>query len=113
MEEQERRFAARVTDPLRQWKLSPMDVESYSRWYDYSKARDLMLEATDCAKSPWYILRSDDKQRARLNGISHILSLIPYEKPKRPKVKLPPRSHKGRYDDQAGLVGRTFVRERY
>jgi polyphosphate kinase 2 (PPK2 family) len=113
MDEQERRFHARVTDPLRQWKLSPMDVASYSRWYDYSKARDLMLEATDLAQSPWYILRSDDKRRARLNGISHILSLIPYKKPKRPRVKLPPRSNAGKYNDQAGLVGRTVIPERY
>jgi polyphosphate kinase 2 len=113
MEEQERRFAARVKDPLRQWKLSPMDVESYSRWYDYSRARDAMLQATDQEGVPWHILRSDDKKRARLNGISHILSLIPYEKVKRPLVVLPKRSFKDRYDDDASLVGRTFVPEIY
>ena len=78
-EEQERRFKARIDDPLRQWKLSPMDLPSRSRWYDYSRARDQMLEATDTEVSPWHILRSDDKRRARLNCISHLLSLIPYE----------------------------------
>jgi len=113
MDEQERRFHARVTDPLRQWKLSPMDVESYSRWYEYSRARDLMLEATDKPWAPWHILRSDEKKRARLNGISHVLSRIPYEPVKRPEVKLPKRSKKGEYDDQAPLEGRRFVEERY
>jgi len=109
MKEQERRFEARIEDPLRQWKLSPMDVESFSRWYDYSKARDLMLEATDTKHAPWYIVPSDDKKRARLNGISNILSQIPYKKIKREKVKLPKRSHHGKYDDEASLKGRTFV----
>jgi polyphosphate kinase 2 len=113
MEEQERRFAARVDDPLRQWKLSPMDVESYSRWYDYSRARDAMLKATDGRHAPWVIVRSDDKRRARLNCISHILHTIPYKKIRNSKVKLPPRSGKGRYDDQATLKGRHFVAERY
>ena len=111
--EQERRFAARVNDPLRQWKLSPMDVESYSRWYDYSRARDMMLRATDTAHAPWHILRSDDKKRARLNGIAHILSLLPYQRPEREKVKLPKRSNRGHYDDSAELAGRSFVKERY
>jgi polyphosphate kinase 2 (PPK2 family) len=113
METQQERFMARVTDPLRQWKLSPMDLESYARWYDYSKARDQMLEATDTPQSPWHILRSDDKKRARLNGISHILSLIPYEKIKRPKAKLPKRSQKRAYDDQAALQGRRLIPERF
>ena len=99
-EEQERRFAARVDDPLRQWKLSPMDVESYSRWYDYSRARDAMLEATDSKHAPWYLVRSDDKRRGRLNAIAHILDQIPYKKIKQPKVKLPRRSSRGKYDDQ-------------
>ena len=111
MEEQEKRFAARVEDPLRQWKLSPMDVESYSRWYDYSRARDRMLKATDSKHAPWYIVRSEDKRRGRLNCISHILSAIPYKKIRRPKVKLPKRSNKGAYDDQATLKGRRFVKE--
>src|SRR5436305_2335988 len=87
--EQEKRFAARVDDPLRQWKLSPMDVESYSRWYNYSLARDAMLKATDSKHAPWYIVRTDDKRRGRLNCISHILGSIPYKKVKTPKVNLP------------------------
>ena len=111
--EQERRFAARVKDPLRQWKLSPMDVESYGRWYDYSRARDLMLQATDTDEAPWYILRSDDKKRARLNGISHILSCIPFKKIERDQVVLPKRNKKNAYDDQAALEGRNFVPEKY
>lgn len=111
--EQKRRFEARIEDPLRQWKLSPMDVESFPRWYDYSKARDMMLEATDTDTAPWYIVRSDDKKRARLNCIAHILSLIPYEEVPREKVKLPARSDKGEYDDQETLAGRRFVPERY
>src|SRR5512139_311344 len=90
-EEQERRFLARINDPLRQWKLSPMDLESYKRWYDYSKARDLMLEATDSKHAPWCIVGTDDKRRGRLNCISHILSRIPYEKITKDKVKLPKR----------------------
>ncbi|MDA9410254.1 MULTISPECIES: polyphosphate kinase 2 [unclassified Bradyrhizobium] len=113
MEEQELRFKARIEDPLRQWKLSPMDTESFGRWYDYSRARDMMFEATDTKHAPWRLIRSDDKRRARLNVISHILQTIPYKKIKREKVKLPPRSHKGRYNDQASLRGLKFVEERY
>jgi polyphosphate kinase len=112
-EEQERRFAARTDDPMRQWKLSPMDLESYARWYEYSRARDMMLAATDTAHAPWYLVRSDDKKRARLNCIAHLLSLIPYEKTPGKKTKLPKRSNKGKYDDQATLKGRRFVPERY
>ncbi len=112
-EEQQRRFEARVKDPLRQWKLSPMDVQSYARWYDYSHARDAMLKATDTKETPWHIVRSDDKKRARLNCISHLLSLIPYQEIPHKKVKLPARSNKGRYDDQATLRGRKFVPEQY
>jgi polyphosphate kinase 2 len=111
--EQEKRFAARVADPLRQWKLSPMDIESYDRWYDYSRARDLMLEATDSRHAPWYIVRSDDKRRARLNCISHILSLIPYKKLRKEKIRLPNRSNKHKYDDQSPLKGKKFVPETY
>ncbi len=99
MKEQERRFRARIEDPLRQWKLSPMDIESYSRWYEYSNARDEMLAASDRDEAPWYILHSDDKKRARLNGIAHLLSLIPYRKIDRDLVELPKRSHKHRYED--------------
>jgi polyphosphate kinase len=112
-EEQQRRFEARIDDPLRQWKLSPMDVESYHRWYAYSRARDLMLDATDTKDAPWYIVRSDDKNRARLNCIAHLLKLIPYEDAPHNKVKLPKRSNKGEYDDQATLAQRRFVPERY
>jgi polyphosphate kinase len=111
--EQERRFQARINDPLRQWKLSPMDIESYTRWDDYSQARDMMLETTDSKDAPWYIIRSDDKRRARLNCISHILSAIPHKKIKTKKVKLPKRSNKNKYDDQRGLKGRNFVHEIY
>jgi polyphosphate kinase 2 len=113
MDEQERRFKARINDPLRQWKLSPMDLKSYSRWYDYSEARDRMLEATSTEHAPWYIIRSDDKRRARLNCIAHLLNLIPYKRMPKHKIKLPKRSNKGRYDDQAGLSKMTFVAERY
>jgi polyphosphate kinase len=112
-DEQERRFTARIDDPLRQWKLSPMDLESYRRWYDYSRARDMMLEKTDSKHTPWHIVRSDDKRRGRLNCISHILRSIPYKKVPRAKVKLPKRSGKGNYDDQSTLNGRNFVRETY
>ncbi len=111
--EQKRRFEARIEDPLRQWKLSPMDLPSRSKWYDYSRARDLMLKATDTKRAPWYILRSDDKKRARLNCLSHILSLIPYKKVLREKVELPKRSMKGAYDDEAPLKGRKFVPQKY
>jgi polyphosphate kinase 2 len=113
MDEQERRFMARITDPLRQWKLSPMDIESYARWYDYSRARDEMMDATDTPQAPWFVLRSNDKKRARLNGISHILSRIPYKHIEREEVKLPKRSMKRQYDDQATLEGRRFIAERY
>jgi polyphosphate kinase len=112
-EEQEKRFAARIDDPLRQWKLSPMDVESYRRWYDYSRARDIMLKETDTKHAPWQIVRSDDKRRARLNCISYLLKSIPYTKVSRTKVELPKRSNKGRYNDQVTLKGRRFVPEIY
>jgi len=112
-EEQERRFEARIEDPMRQWKLSPMDTESFRRWYEYSRARDMMLEATDTKHAPWRLIRSDDKRRARLNVISHILETIPYKKVSRDKVKLPKRSDKGRYNDQASLHGMKFVAEKY
>ena len=111
--EQERRFKARIEDPLRQWKLSPMDLDSFPRWYDYSRARDAMFKATDTKEAPWHVVRSDDKRRARLNCISHLLSLIPYKSVRRDRVKLPKRSDKDAYDDQASLKGRKFVAERY
>jgi polyphosphate kinase 2 len=112
-DEQERRFSARIKDPMRQWKLSPMDLESYRRWYDYSRARDMMLEMTDSEHAPWHIVRSDDKRRARLNCITQILSLLPAAKVSRAKIELPKRSNKGRYDDQKPLEGRRFVPEVY
>jgi polyphosphate kinase 2 len=111
--EQKRRFEARITDPVRQWKLSPTDLYSRSRWFEYSRARDMMLEATDTKWAPWYIVPSDDKRRARLNCIRHLLSLIPYKKVKRKKVKLPKRSNKHAYDDQATLKNRRFVPAKY
>jgi polyphosphate kinase len=111
--EQKRRFEARMEDPLRQWKLSPMDLPSRTRWFDYSRARDMMFKATDTRHAPWHILRSDDKKRARLNCITHLLKLITYKKLPRQKIKLPKRSMKGAYDDQASLKGRKFVAERY
>jgi polyphosphate kinase 2 (PPK2 family) len=112
-DEQQRRFEARVADPLRQWKLSPMDLPSRQRWYDYSRARDLMLKKTDTRFAPWYIVRSDDKRAARLNTIAHVLSQVRYKKLPSPKVKLPRRSTKGAYDDNASIARRRFVRERY
>jgi polyphosphate kinase 2 len=111
--EQKRRFEARINDPLRQWKLSPTDLCSRSRWFEYSRARDIMLEATDTEFAPWYIVPSDDKRRARLNCISHLLGLIPYEKLPRQKVQLPERSAGDAYDDRATLEGRRFVKSRY
>jgi polyphosphate kinase len=90
-EEQHKRFLARIEDPSKRWKLSPMDLESHRRWYDYSRARDAMLAATDTAAAPWYIVPSDHKKRARLNCIAHILSSIPYEEIPYTPPKLPPR----------------------
>jgi polyphosphate kinase 2 (PPK2 family) len=112
-EEQERRFRARIDDPVRQWKLSPMDLPSRERWYDYSRARDMMLAATDTEHAPWNIVRSDDKKRARLNLITHLLKQIPYEKIPRKKVKLPKRNMKKAYDDQATIADRRWIPEKY
>jgi polyphosphate kinase 2 len=111
--EQQRRFEARLKDPLRQWKLSPMDLESFGRWYDYSRARDRMLEATDSEHAPWYLVRSDDKRSARLNCITHLLSMIPYKKVPRDKIKLPKRSEKHAYNDQTELKKHKFIAEKY
>jgi len=109
MKEQERRFKDRIHDTRKTWKLSPMDTESYKRWYDYSRARDAMLTATDTEYAPWYIVQSDDKKRARLNCISHLLSLIPYKDPQLEEVKLGRRKSKDKYDDEAALKGRRFI----
>jgi polyphosphate kinase 2 len=111
--EQERRFRARIDDPVRQWKLSNMDLPSRAKWYQYSLARDAMLKATDTRAAPWYIVRSDDKKRARLNLITHLLKQIPHKKIDRPKVKLPNRSRKHAYDDEATMARRKFVPEIY
>ena len=112
-DEQKKRFEARIDDPVRQWKLSPMDLPSRTRWYDYSRARDQMLQKTDTRVAPWHIVRSDDKRAARLNTIAHLLSRIPYKKLSQDKVKLPDRSTKGAYDDEKSIASRRFVRERY
>lgn len=112
-EEQQRRFEARIEDPLRQWKLSPTDLCSRSKWFDYSRARDIMLEATDTKFAPWYIVPSDDKRRARLNCISHLLSLIRYESIAQKKPELPDRIMDGEYDDWSTLKDRQFVPEEY
>ena len=90
-EEQTRRLESRIDDGRKIWKLSPMDLKSYSRWYDYSRARDEMFRATDTSWAPWYVIRSNDKKRARLNAITHMLKQIPYEDAPREKVKLPDR----------------------
>ena len=100
-DEQKRRFEARVEDPLRQWKLSPMDMPSRARWYDYSRARDLMLKRTDTRFAPWHIVRSDDKRAARLNTIAHLLKAHSAQKVPHKKVKLPRRSSKHACDDDA------------
>jgi polyphosphate kinase 2 (PPK2 family) len=111
MEEQERRFHSRIKDPRKIWKLSPMDLESYKRWYMYSKARDRMLKATDTNHAPWYIVRSDDKRRARLNCIAHFLSQIPYKKISQDKIELGKRSIKGKFDDSVTIKDRNFIPE--
>jgi polyphosphate kinase len=96
-DEQQRRLEARIRDGRKVWKLSPMDLRSYGRWYDYSRARDEMFLATDTSWSPWHVVPSDDKKRARLNVIRHLLKQIPYEAPKRMKIKLPKRQEQGAY----------------
>ncbi|ODS00669.1 polyphosphate kinase [Methyloceanibacter methanicus] len=112
-EEQKRRFEARIDDRVRQWKLSAMDLPSRERWYEYSRARDLMFEATDTKHAPWYLVRSDDKRRARLNVISHFLSAIPYKPSKQKKITLPNRNKQDAYDDEATIRDRRWIDERY
>jgi polyphosphate kinase 2 len=111
MEEQTRRLAARIDDGRKIWKLSPMDLKSYSRWYDYSRARDAMFAATDTQHAPWHVAHSDDKRRARLNIISHLLSQIPYKSAPREKVKLPKRQKPGGYREPRYPF--KVVKERY
>jgi polyphosphate kinase 2 (PPK2 family) len=113
MDEQQRRFQDRINDHRKRWKLSPMDKESFSRWYDYSRARDAMFKATDTDASPWYVVPSDDKKRARLNCIGHLLSQVPYKELPRPRVKLGERNMKNKYNDKASLKGRRIVPQRY
>ena len=113
MEVQEKRFRDRIKDPRKTWKLSPMDVESYQRWYDYSRARDNMFLATDRPHAPWHVVPADDKKRARLNCISHLLDQIPYEKVPGKKVKLGERSMEGAYDDTLDPSKRHFIPQKY
>ena len=113
MEEQERRFRRRMDDPRKTWKLSPMDVESFKRWYDYSRARDAMLAATHTDYAPWHLVQADDKKRARLNCIAHFLSQVPYKKLPREKVVLGKRNMRGKYDDEGSIADFGFIRERY
>lgn len=113
MEEQERRFQDRIHDPRKVWKLSPMDVESYRRWYDYSHARDKMLKATDTDLAPWYVVPADHKKQARLNCISHFLSLIPYEELPIQSVDLGKRDMKNEYDDHLSLKDRRVIPQKF
>jgi polyphosphate kinase 2 len=108
--EQERRFQARINDPTKRWKLSPMDVQSRSRWLDYSKAKDVMFAHTDSKQAPWYVVNADDKKRARLNCITHLLSLIPYEDLTPEGIELPPRQSDTGYV-RPPLTDQTFVPE--
>jgi len=112
-EEQQRRFLARMEDPTKHWKLSPTDLESQRLWYEYSRARDAMLSRTHTGVAPWYIVPSDDKKRARLNCISHLLGQFPYETVPFEVPEMPKRQTKHEYDDSASLVGQNFVPEKY
>ena len=112
MDEQDRRFRAKIDDPVRQWKLSPMDLESYRRWYEYSRARDLMLKRTSTKHAPWYIIRSDDKRRARLNCIAHLLEQIPYQEIRNDPVVLPARVRNPDYH-RGPVPPELYVRARY
>ena len=112
-DEQERRFQKRIEDPIRQWKLSPIDTDARRLWYDYSRCRDAMFEASDTDYAPWYIVHADDKRRARLNCMRHMLSLIPYEAVPHEKAKLPKRDKSNEYDDAKALEGRRIIPEHY
>ena len=111
-EEQERRFQARIADPTKHWKLSPMDLESRNRWVEYSKAKDVMFAHTDIKQAPWYVVRADDKQRARLNCIRHLLDQVPYKDLTRRRFELPPRAGSGAYV-RPPITDQTFVPEVY
>jgi len=110
--EQERRFQARIADPTRRWKLSPMDLQSRARWVEYSKAKDAMFAFSDIKQAPWYVVNSDDKKRARLNCISHLLGLVPYRDLTPEPIVLPPRQEAGGYV-RPPISDQTFVPERY
>jgi polyphosphate kinase 2 len=112
-EVQEKRFQDRINDPVKQWKLSPMDLPVRERWYEYSRARDEMFAATDTEFAPWHIVRSDDKRRARLNLITHLLSQVPYIHSERDSVELPPRDRELAYDDSESIQDRRWVPNRY
>jgi polyphosphate kinase len=111
-EEQERRFQARSADPKRRWKLSPMDIASRDRWVDFSRAKDTMFEFTDAKRSPWWVVNADDKKKARLNCISHIVDTIPYEDVLPPLIELPPRAEQGGYI-RPPLDSQRFVPQRF
>lgn len=111
-EEQERRFQARIIDPTKRWKLSPMDMQSRARWVDYSKAKDAMFAHTDIKQAPWFVVNADNKKRARLNCIAHLLSQIPYEHIKQDKIELPPRQEEQGYI-RPPISDQTFVPEIY
>jgi len=111
-EEQERRFQQRITDTTRRWKLSPMDIEARSRWVDYSRAKDDMFAHTDIKQAPWYAVNADDKKRARLNCISHLLSMVPYQDLTPPPIELPERQHDSAYV-RPPVEDQTFVPEVY
>ncbi|MCX6151873.1 MAG: polyphosphate kinase 2 [Ignavibacteriales bacterium] len=111
-EEQEKRFQKRINDPTKQWKLSPMDLQSRAKWVEYSKAKDEMFAFTDFKQAPWYVVNADDKMRARLNCISHLLSLIPYKEIQNEIIKLPPRQKEAGYV-RPPISDQTFVPEKY
>lgn len=111
-EEQERRFQDRMHDPKKRWKLSPIDVESRARWVEYSKAKDDMFSYTDIKQAQWYVVNADNKKRARLNCISHLLSMIPYEDTTPPPIELPPRQDNFAYI-RPPFHEQTFVPEKF
>lgn len=111
-EEQEKRFEARIDDPTKRWKLSPMDLESRARWVEYSRAKDEMFKYTDIKQAPWFVVNADSKKRARLNCISHLLSMIDYKDLTPEPIKLPPRQEDGGYV-RPPLEDQTFIPEKY
>lgn len=111
-EEQERRFQDRLNDPIKRWKLSEMDLQSRLKWVEYSKAKDIMFKYTDIKQAPWYVVVADNKKRARLNCISHLLSMIPYKDIKTKKIELPPRQENVGYV-RPPISDQTFVPEKY